>query len=67
MHAFDPKPVEAVLQEGLAITAKIDAEGDAALEEMSYRRTGLAVSLGAILLVVVALRLKIRSLKHADE
>jgi predicted CXXCH cytochrome family protein len=67
MHAFDPKPVEAVLQEGLAITAKIDAQGDAALAEMSYRRTGLAVSLGAILLVVVALRLKIRSLKHEDE
>ena len=62
LHAFDPKPVEAVLQEGLAITAKIDAEGAAALAEMSYRRTGLAVSLAAILLVVVALRLKIRSL-----
>ena len=67
MHAFDPKPVEAVLQEGLAITATIDAQGDAALAEMAYRRTGLAVSLGAIMLVVVALRLKIRSLKHTDE
>lgn len=64
VHAFDPKPVEAVLQEGLAITARIDADGDAALAEMAYRRTGLAVSLGAILLVVVALRLKIRSLKQ---
>ncbi len=63
MHAFDPKPVDAVLQEGLAITAKIDADGGAALAEVSYRRTGLAVSLGAILLVVVALRLKINSLK----
>lgn len=63
MHAFDPKPVSAVLQAGLGITARIDAEGQAALAEVSYRRRGLAVSLGAILLVVVGLALKIRSLK----
>ena len=63
LHAFDPKPVNDVLQAGLAITAKVDAEGEAALDEVSYRRTGLAVSLGAIILVVVALRLKIRSLR----
>jgi len=62
MHAFDPKPVNDVLQAGLAITAKVDADGEEALHEVSYRRTGLAVSLGAILLVVIALRLKIRSL-----
>ena len=63
LHAFDPKPVAAVLDAGLGITARVDAQGQAALAEVSYRRTGLAVSLGAILLVVVALRLKIRSLK----
>jgi hypothetical protein len=63
VHVFDPKPVNAVLEAGLAITAKVDAEGQAALDEVAYRRTGLAVSLGAILLVVVALRLKIRSLR----
>jgi predicted CXXCH cytochrome family protein len=63
MHAFDPKPVEAVLQAGLGITAKVDEAGQAALKEVSYRRTGLAVSLGAILFVVVALRMKIASLE----
>ena len=63
MHAFDPKPVIDVLQAGLAITAKVDADGEAALDEVSYRRTGLAVSLGAILLVVIALQLKIRRLR----
>ena len=63
MHAFDAAPVNAVLQAGLAITTKVDADGEAALKEVSFRRTGLAVSLGAILLVVVALGLKIRSLK----
>ena len=63
MHAFDAKPVNDVLQAGLAITAKVDADGEAALHEVSYRRTGLAVSLGAILLVVIALQLKIRRLR----
>ncbi|MEO8678819.1 MAG: cytochrome c3 family protein [Vicinamibacterales bacterium] len=65
MHAFDPKTVEisAALDEGLSITSKVDAGGQAALAEVSFRKTGLAVSLGAILLVVVALALKIRSLK----
>jgi predicted CXXCH cytochrome family protein len=65
MHAFDPKTVEisAALNEGLAITSKVDSGGQAALAEVSFRKTGLAVSLGAILLVVVALGLKIRSLK----
>jgi predicted CXXCH cytochrome family protein len=64
MHAFDPKPVETVLQAGLGITARVDEAAQAALNEVSYRRTGLAVSLGAILLVVIALRLKISSLRH---
>jgi predicted CXXCH cytochrome family protein len=63
MHGFDPKPVDAVLQSGLGITATVDAAGAAALNEVSFRRTGLAISLGAILLVVIALRLKIRSLR----
>jgi len=66
MHAFEPKAVVTVLEAGLGITAKVDAEGQAALDEVSFRKTGLAVSLGAILLVVIALALKIRSLKTTD-
>lgn len=62
MHAFDPTTVDTVLQAGLGLTEKVDAEGRTALAEVSFRKTGLAVSLGAILLVVVALWLKIRSL-----
>jgi predicted CXXCH cytochrome family protein len=66
MHGFDPNAVDTVLQEGLVITSKVDAQGQAALKEVSYRKTGLAVSLGAILLVVVALSLKIRTLKPSE-
>lgn len=65
MHAFDPAPVATVLQEGLAITSRVDAAGQAALDEVAFRKRGLGVSLGAILLVVVALALKVRRLKAA--
>jgi predicted CXXCH cytochrome family protein len=63
LHAFDPKTVDAVLQEGLTITDRVGEASEAALAELSYRRTGLAISLAAILVVVVALALKIRSLE----
>jgi predicted CXXCH cytochrome family protein len=65
MHAFDPAAVGTVLQEGLAITSRVDAEGRGALDEVAFRKRGLAVSLGAILLVVVALYLKVRRLRAA--
>ena len=54
-----------MLAEGLAITARVDAAGQVALDEVAFRKRGLAVSLGAILLVVVALALKVRRLKAA--
>jgi predicted CXXCH cytochrome family protein len=63
MHAFDPKLVDAVISEGMGLTAKVDAAAATARSEVSYRRTGLAVSLVLIVLVVVALQLKIRSLE----
>jgi len=66
LHAFDPAVVQSVLDEGLGLTAKVDEAAAAAQDELSFRKTGLAISLGAILLVVVALQLKIRTLKpHA--
>ncbi len=66
MHTFDPAKVDTVLKAGLGLTSKVDVEGQTALAEVSFRKTGLAVSLGAILLVVVALALKVRSLKPRE-
>ena len=63
MHTFDPKAVQVVLDEGLSLTGKVDQAATAAQQELSFRKRGLAISLGAILVVVVALRLKIRALK----
>jgi hypothetical protein len=62
MHAFDPAAVQTILDEGMGLTVTVDQAAVAAQDEVSFRKTGLAVSLAAILLVVVALQPKIRSL-----
>jgi predicted CXXCH cytochrome family protein len=64
LHAFDPALVSAVVAEGMGLTAKVDEAAGTARAEVSYRRTGLAVSLAFIILVVIALRMKIRSLER---
>ncbi len=60
MHASDPARLTPIVDSGLKIIADVDAAGDRAEDELQYRRRGLALSLGAILLVVVGLGLKIR-------
>jgi hypothetical protein len=64
VHAFAPPRVEAVIEEGLKLVADVDKAGDEAAAELAYRRRGLALSLGAILLFVGALALKIRQLER---
>jgi len=51
-------------QEGLGFARAALADGQLALEELSARRTGLAVSLVFIVLVLLALGLKIRQLSR---
>jgi predicted CXXCH cytochrome family protein len=60
LHAFDPARLTPIVEQGMTIVADVNRAGDGAVAELSYRRRGLLVSLGAILLVVVALALKIR-------
>jgi predicted CXXCH cytochrome family protein len=62
MHAFDPGRVTPIVNEGLMIVADVDQAGERATAELRFRRRGLALSLGAILLVVVALAFKIRQI-----
>lgn len=62
VHAFDPTRVTPEVEEGLKTVAEVDRAADRATAELRFRRTGLAVSLGAILLVVVALVFKIRQI-----
>ena len=62
MHASNPAPVDAVVQEGLKILTGVNQGGEQAVAELRFRRRGLAVSLGAILLVVIAIGLKVREI-----
>ncbi|HSB75346.1 MAG TPA: hypothetical protein VLC12_06830, partial [Terriglobales bacterium] len=63
VHTFAAKSVNADVDSGLKITAKTYGDGQAALRERDYRRTGLGMSLVAIVFVVVALRLYIREIE----
>jgi predicted CXXCH cytochrome family protein len=62
VHAATLQAVTKETEAGLAITAKAYARALRALDELRFRRQGLAVSLVIILLLIAALVLKIRQL-----
>jgi hypothetical protein len=65
VHTFDAAPESAFARkrdEGLVEARAAVAGGWAAVGELTYRRRGLAVFLGIVLLVLVGLGLKIRQL-----
>jgi predicted CXXCH cytochrome family protein len=64
MHAFNPALVAPIIADGTNIVAGVDAAGQKGAAELRFRRRGLAISLGAILLFVVALRLKLRQIER---
>ena len=63
IHSFQTELVEQDIQAGLKIAAKTQAEGKAALVERNRRRMGLGFSLGAIVIVLVGLLLRIRQIE----
>jgi predicted CXXCH cytochrome family protein len=66
MHGFDPTKVAPILADGMKIVAAVDRAGQHGVAELRFRRRGLAASLGAILIVVVALGLKVRQIDRRD-
>lgn len=64
MHAFDATHVTPVVREGLTTIEAVDKAAAGASAELRFRRRGLAASLLAILLVVIALGFKIRQLER---
>lgn len=62
-HSATPETVQQDTQAGLKVTDKAWQAGQVAMRELKYRRQGLAVSVAAILLVLVALALLIRKIE----
>jgi hypothetical protein len=60
IHSFDPPRLMKRAQEGQAAAAEARKAGIGALDELQFRRKGLAVSLVLVLLVLTGLGLKIR-------
>ncbi len=62
VHTFEPARVTEVIADATKIVGGIDQAGQRGVAELKYRFRGLALSLGAILLVVVGLALKVRQI-----
>lgn len=62
VHTFAEDPFTEGLKAGLSASTTAKAAGDAALEELAYRRKGLVLATLAILGFLLTLGLKIRSL-----
>jgi len=63
VHTFDVQAVAAEVEGGRKITAEALGRGRRALGELRFRRTGLAVSVLIIIVLIGALVLKIRELE----
>jgi predicted CXXCH cytochrome family protein len=66
MHGFVPDRVTPILADGMKIVATVEQAGRNGAAELRYRRRGLALSIGAILVFVVALGLKVRQIDRRD-
>ena len=62
MHGFDAAAVTPVIAEGLTIVKDVDERGQRGVAELRFRRSGLAASLAAILLVVLGLAWKVKQI-----
>ena len=60
IHAFDEERLRKRVREGEAVAASALAQGERALEELRFRRKGLALFIALALLVLLGLYLKIR-------
>jgi len=67
VHAFAAGPFNDVAVRGLAAASRAETSGNQALQEVQYRRRGLAVATILILGFLVTLGFKIRSLPSDDE
>jgi hypothetical protein len=67
VHAFKIDAVKQAVDSGLSVSAKAHARGVRALDELGFRRKGLAVSLVVILALIAGLVVKIRQLDRRTD
>jgi hypothetical protein len=67
VHSFTVPAVSTPVDEGRAIASRAHERGIRALEEFSFRRRGLAVSILVILTLIAALAMKIRQIEQPIE
>lgn len=63
IHSFSADAVGAEVDAGLEITSQAYARGEGALQELQFRRMGLAISVAIILMLLVGLVMKIRQVE----
>lgn len=63
IHSLSPSEIEASLGDGAKALAAVNAQGEDALREAKFRRSGLIVATSFLLLLAIALYLKIRQLQ----
>jgi hypothetical protein len=66
VHRFDPEALRTLFSEGDKIAIASEKSGWKALEELAYRRKGLAVSVFILLVMIGLVLLKIRQIEKPD-
>ena len=64
IHGFDQTLLDKEIEPGLKVSEKAYERGVKALEELRYRRTGLAISALIIVALIIGLILKIRQMER---
>jgi predicted CXXCH cytochrome family protein len=67
VHTFSPAEIDKVIDSGVEVSNRSYAAGGAALNELSFRRKGLAGSLFFILFLAVLIYLKVRELESRQK
>jgi Cytochrome c3 len=67
VHRFDPAAIRTLLAEGGTIAIASEKSGWKALEELAYRRRGLAVSVLILLVMIGLVLLKIRQIEKRGQ
>jgi hypothetical protein len=65
VHGFDQAILDKEIEPGLKISEKVFARGLKAMDELQYRRKGLAIAVFIILALIIGLVIKIRRMERA--